>query len=193
MLAHAHSSGWPAFGYERQEHPVQRDCLNEVAKWTGLDASDIVQSVDGCGCVEFAVPLDSAARAYARLADAARRSTGTPARIVHAMQTRPFLVGGTDRFDSALIEATEGRVIAKIGAEGVHSVAVIDDGIGVTVKVEDGAQRAQFPAVLATLQHLGVLPQELPPRLAEFRQRPLRNSRGEIVGEIRPASARPRG
>jgi L-asparaginase II len=188
MLAHAHSSGWPAFGYERQDHPVQRDCLNEVAKWTGLATSDIVQAVDGCGCVEFAVPLDAMARAYARLADAARRSAATPARIIHAMQTRPFLVGGTDRFDSALIEATEGRVIAKIGAEGVHSVAIIDDGIGIAVKVEDGAQRAQFPAVLAVLQHLGALPEALPPRLAEFRQRPLRNSRGEIVGEVRPAS-----
>jgi L-asparaginase II len=188
MLAHAHSSGWPAFGYERQDHPVQRDCLREVAKWTGLAESDIVEAVDGCGCVDYAVPLDAMARAYARLADAARRSAETPARIVHAMQTRPFLVGGTDRFDSALIEATEGRVIAKIGAEGIHSVAIIDDGIGVTVKVEDGAQRAQFPAVLAVLQHLGALPKELPPRLAEYRQRPLRNSRGEIVGEVRPAS-----
>jgi L-asparaginase II len=188
MLAHAHSSGWPAFGYERQDHPVQRDCLMEVSKWTGMPASEIVQAVDGCGCVEFAVPLDSMARAYARFADAARRSASTPSRIIHAMQTRPFLVGGTDRFDSALIEATEGRVIAKIGAEGVHSVAIVDDGIGIAIKVEDGAQRAQFPAVLSVLQHLGVLPVDLPPRLAEFRQRPLRNSRGEIVGEVRPAS-----
>ena len=49
MLAHAHSSGWPTFGYERQDHPVQRDCLAEVAKWTGVAASDIVQAVDGCG------------------------------------------------------------------------------------------------------------------------------------------------
>ena len=188
MLAHAHSSGWPAFGYERRDHPVQRDCLAEVARWTGLDASDIVLAVDGCGCVVFGLPLEAMARAYARLADAARRSAPTATRIVHAMQTRPFLVGGTDRFDSALIEATEGRVIAKIGAEGVHSIAIIDDGIGIAVKVEDGAQRAQFPAVIAVLQHFGALPDELPPRLAEFMLRPVRNSRGETVGEVRRAS-----
>jgi L-asparaginase II len=134
------------------------------------------------------MPLEAMARAYARLADATRRSAPTATRIVHAMQTRPFLVGGTDRFDSALIEATEGRVIAKIGAEGVHSIAIIDDGIGIALKVEDGAQRAQFPAVLAVLQHFGALPKELPPRLAEFMQRPVRNSRGEVVGEVRAAS-----
>jgi L-asparaginase II len=103
------------------------------------------------------------------------------------MQTRPFLIGGTDRFDSALIEATEGRVIAKVGAEGVHSVAIVDEGIGIAVKVEDGAQRAQFPAVIMVLQHLGALPRDLPPRLAEFMLRPLRNTRGEVIGEVRPA------
>lgn len=185
MLAHAHSSSWPAFGYERQDHPVQRGCLREVARWTGLDASGIGQAVDGCGVVEFSLPLEPMARAYARLADGARRSAEVPSRIIHAMQTRPFLVGGSDRFDSALIEATEGRVVSKIGAEGVHSVAIVDDGIGIAIKVEDGAQRAQFPAVISVLQHLGALPKDLPPRLAEFMQRSLRNTRGEVVGEVR--------
>ena len=105
------------------------------------------------------------------------------------MQTRPFLVGGSDRFDSAIIEATEGRVIAKVGAEGVHSVAIIDEGIGMAFKVECGAQRAQFPAVIAALQHYGALPRDLPPRLAEFARRTLRNTRGEVVGEVRSVTA----
>jgi L-asparaginase II len=188
MLAHAHTAEWPVVGYERQDHPVQRDCLARVAKWSGLDAARIGQAVDGCGVVVFALPLQPMALAYARFADAVRRSTEIPSRIAHAMQTRPFLVGGSDRFDSAVIEATEGRVIAKIGADGVHSAAILDDGIGITVKVEDGAQRAQFPAMIRLLQHFGALPRDLPPRLAEFAQRPLRNTRGEVVGEIRPAS-----
>ncbi len=188
MLAYAHTQGLPAFGYERQEHPVQRACLARVAEWTGVDASRIIQAVDGCGVVVHAMPLQAMARSYARFAQAAHRSDEIPARIVHAMQTRPFLVGGTDRFDSALIEATEGRVIAKIGAEGIHSVAIVDDGIGIVVKVEDGAQRAQFPAVITVLQRFGALPEDLPPRLADFLQRSLRNTRGEIVGELRPVA-----
>ena len=186
MLAHAHTSGWPSFGYERQDHPVQKDCLATVAKWTGVEAGRIVQAVDGCGCVVFALPLEPMARAFAALAVSARTDELT-SRIVHAMRTRPFLLGGTERFDTALIEATEGRVIAKIGAEGVHTVAILDEGIGIAVKVEDGSPRAQFPAVLSALQHYGALPQELPPRLADFMHRALRNTRGEVVGEVRPA------
>ena len=186
MLARAHTAGWPTVGYERAEHPVQQECLVEVAKWTGVEAGAIGRAIDGCGVVVFALPLASMATAYARLADQARRSNEVPSRIVHAMQTRPFLVGGSDRFDSAIIEATEGRVIAKVGAEGVHSIAIIDEGIGIALKVECGAQRAQFPAVIAALQHYGALPRDLPPSLVEFSHKQLRNTRGEVVGDVRP-------
>ena len=185
MLAWAHTAGWPTVGYERAHHPVQEGCLAEVAKWSGVEAGAIGRAIDGCGVVVFALPLDAMANAYARLADRARRSHEVPSRIVHAMQTRPFLVGGSDRFDSAIIAATEGRVITKIGAEGVHSAAIVDDGIGIAIKVECGAQRAQFPAVIAVLQHYGALPRDLPPRLAEFSHRQLHNTRGEVVGDIR--------
>jgi L-asparaginase II len=127
------------------------------------------------------------ARAYASFACAARAGEEVPARIAHAMQTRPFLVGGTDRFDSILIEETRGSVIAKIGAEGVHSIAIPERGLGIAVKVEDGAQRAQFAAVLRALQCLDALPMQLRPRLEEFLHRPIRNTRGEVVGELRLA------
>jgi L-asparaginase II len=100
------------------------------------------------------------------------------------MRTRPFLVGGTDRFDTVLMEETDGGILAKIGAEGVHSVAVLDRSLGLAVKVEDGNQRAQYPAVLRFLQELDALPAELPPRLAEFMTKPIRNTRGEVVGEL---------
>jgi L-asparaginase II len=186
MLARATTAGWSSFGYERHEHPVQEACLEEVSRWTDVPTGKIGLAVDGCGVPVFVLGLTPMAHAYARFADASRRSAEIPSRIAHAMQTRPFLVGGSDRFDSALIEATEGRCISKVGAEGVHCVAIVDEGIGIAVKVEDGAQRAQFPAVISVLQRFGALPRDLPPRLAEFFHRPLRNTRNEIVGEVRP-------
>lgn len=185
MLARAHTAGWHTYGYERRDHPVQRCCLQSVATWSGLPEDQVGQAVDGCGVVAFALPLESMARAWSRLARAAHAKDEIPGRIVHAIATRPFLIGGTDRFDSILIEETEGRVIAKIGAEGVHSVGIPEQGIGFAVKVDDGAQRAQFPAVIRALQLLDALPAALPPRLEDFLRRPVRNTRGEVVGEIR--------
>jgi L-asparaginase II len=188
MLARAHTEQWSTEGYERSDHPVQRDATEEIAHWTGIAVDRLACAVDGCGVVVYGLPLSAMARAYHRLAVAAAENVDEAVRVVHAMRTRPFLVGGTDRFDSVLIEETEGRVLAKIGAEGVHSVAVLDQGIGVAVKVEDGAARAQYPAVLRLLQLLDVLPESLSPRLSELLARPVRNTRGEIVGELLPAA-----
>ncbi|HEX2723831.1 MAG TPA: asparaginase, partial [Gemmatimonadaceae bacterium] len=174
-------------------HPVQQAMLNQVALWTGTGPSQIAIAVDGCGAAVFGLPLHGMARAYARLGSAAQRGEEIPARIVAAMGRHPFLVGGTDRFDSIVIEETGGRVITKVGAEGVHSAVILDAGIGVTVKVEDGNPRAQHPALLRLLQDLDALPDPLPPRLAEHLRKPVRNSRGEIVGETRTFSHRPAG
>ncbi len=188
MLARAVACGWPAAGYEGEHHPVQRDCTREVARWTGVPEPSLVTAVDGCGVVVYGLPLVGMARAYAALAHAARTGADEPGRILHAMRTRPFLVGGTDRFDTVLSEATDGQVVAKIGAEGVHSLAVVDADLGIAVKAVDGATRAQYPAVLRLLQFLGVLGDPLPPTLRDWLVRPVRNTRGAVVGEVRPAA-----
>jgi L-asparaginase II len=188
MLARAAVSQWETNGYEREGHPVQEAILDTVVKWSGVPKHQVGRAVDGCGVVVFGLSLEAMARSYARLAEAAERGDEVPERIVHAMTSRPFLVGGTDRFDSILMEETDGRVMAKVGAEGVHTVAVLDQRLGLAVKVEDGNSRAQHPAVLRMLQHLGALPDPLPPRLAELLVRAVRNTRGETVGEVRPAA-----
>lgn len=188
MLARAAVAGWETNGYERRGHPVQAAILDTVAHWTGVPCERIGQAVDGCGVVVFSLPLDAMARSYARLAAAVVRGDEVPERVVHAMTSRPFLVGGSERFDSILMEETDGRVLAKVGAEGVHTVAVLDQQVGFAIKVEDGNSRAQHPAVLRMLQHLGALPDPLPARLADLLVRPVRNTRGETVGEIRPSA-----
>jgi L-asparaginase II len=188
MLALAVREGWPILGYEQRDHPVQRACAAAVAEWSRVPRGALLQSVDGCGVVTFGLPLAAMAGAFARLGACARAGDEVPARILGAMRTRPFLVGGTDRFDTALIEETGGAVVSKVGAEGVHSVLLVEEGIAFAVKVEDGAIRAQHPAVLRLLQHLGALPRDLPTRLAGFLQQPVLNTRGEVVGVTRPAA-----
>lgn len=184
MLARAHTMGWPTHGYQRIEHQVQRACLAEVSCWSGVPFDDMAVAVDGCSAAVMALPLDRMALAYARLGAAIAAGDEVPARIGSAMRAHPSLVGGTDRFDTVMLHETQGRVIAKVGAEGVHTVMIPERKIGFAVKVEDGAVRAQHAAVVAVLQLLGVFP-ELPPKLAEYLQRPVKNTRGERVGELR--------
>lgn len=182
MLARARMAGWPIASYERLHHPVQQSCLSKVAEWAELPREAVGCAVDGCGVVVFVLSLRHMAWAYARLATAARGSAAW--KVVGAMLAHPFLVGGTDRFDTVLMEESQGRILAKVGAEGIHSAAVPAAGFGIALKVEDGASRAQYPALLALLQRLGALPDPLPPRLIEFAMPAIRNSRGEVVGNI---------
>jgi L-asparaginase II len=189
MLAQAVLTAQPTTGYERIDHSVQQAALEVVSAWSGVPRDDVGVAVDGCGVPVFALPLANMALAYARLVTAAARGHESASRIVHAMTGHPFLIGGTERFDTVLMQACRGRVLCKIGAEGVHTLALVDQGIGMAIKVEDGAPRAQYPVVLALLSMLGALPDPLPDALREFAGRPIRNTRGESVGEIRLAEA----
>jgi L-asparaginase II len=188
MLARAKTAGWATVGYERAEHAVQRACLAEVSSWSGVALDDMPIAVDGCGVTVMALPLDRMALAYARWGRAATTGDESPARTLAAVRAHPMLLGGTDRFDTVLIEETHGAVISKVGAEGVHTLMVPAIGMGIAVKAEDGAARAQHCAVVQVLQQLGVLQGGLPRRLAEWLVRPIKNTRGEIVGEVRPAA-----
>ncbi len=187
MLASATSHGWATLGYELPMHPVQLVIRQSLSRWTGLDTGALDVATDGCGVPVFILSLRHMATAYARFACAARDEDAAH-RIFAAMAKHPFLVGGTDRFDTVLMEETGGAVIAKVGAEGVHTVAIRDRAIGLAVKVADGSPRAQYPAVLRLLQHLDALPDTLPPRLHEFLVTPIRDTRGDVVGEVRTAA-----
>lgn len=188
MLGFAHSMSWKRYGYERPEHPVQIAILHEVAKWTELRPSEIEVSVDGCGVPVFAFSLERMAAAYARLGAASHRGEEVPARVLGAMSQHPFLVGGTDRLDTLLIDESHGKIISKIGAEGVYSATVPEMGLGIALKVEDGAQRAAAPALLRILQLVGALPETLSPLLNEVAHKPVRNSRNQCVGEVTTAA-----
>jgi len=183
MLARAQGAGWSTEGYDQLSHPVQQSIVQSIEEWTGVPESGMHIARDGCGVPVFGLNLEAMARAFARLGAAIHAGDEIPRRIGDAMMANPFLVGGTDRFDTVLMEEAPG-ILCKIGAEGVHSAAIIGTGVGVAIKVEDGASRAQYPALLALLQQLGALPDPLPLRLAELARKPVRDTRHETVGEI---------
>jgi L-asparaginase II len=170
MLALAKHHGWPTEFYARGEHPVQQRCLKSVSEYTDVPANEIGVAVDGCGVSCFALPLRNMALAYTRI----------PAAILEAMVLHPELVAGEGRPCTEMMRAHPGRVVAKVGAEGVYSAALIRESLGVTLKVEDGHSVAASLAIAAVLVELGLKPQP-----TWLLTKPITNSRGETVGEMR--------
>ena len=170
MLALAKHHGWPTEFYARGDHPVQLRCLKAVSEFTDVPATEIGVAVDGCGVSCFALPLRNMALAYTRI----------PPAVLEAMVLHPELVAGEGRPCTELMRAHPGRVVTKVGAEGVYSALLVREGLGVTLKVEDGNSLAASLAIAAVLAELGLKPQP-----TWLLTKPITNSRGETVGEMR--------
>lgn len=186
MIALARTRGWAPEGYHRVEHPVQQRILAEVSAWVDMPVAAIGLGTDQCGVVSFALPIHNMALAYARLVRAARRGDRAPARVVDAMIQHPEMIAGEGRLCTELMQRTAGRMVAKLGAEGVFCVGVPGAELGIALKVEDGAQRAVAPAALAILRQLDLISEEDLGALHAHAYPQLRNQSGEPVGQLRP-------
>ncbi len=185
MLALARGHDWQTAGYQKLEHPVQQRVLREIERWTGVARHRIDTGVDGCGVATFALPLEALALAFARLSAAAREAGSPAARVLGAMRAHPFVVAGTNRLCTEVVRATGGRVIAKVGAEGVYGAVALDRDWGFALKARDGARRAAETALVGLLEAAGLLPVEEARSLERWLHPVLRNTRGERVGMIR--------
>ena len=176
MLATCRARGWQTEGYRLAGHPLQDEIQAEIAAAAELEPAELETAVDGCGVVCFALPLERVAFMFSSLET---REGGR--RIAAAMRAHPQLVGGARRPDTELMRALPGW-IAKGGAEALFCAAG-PDGLGIALKIEDGGYRALRPAIAAFLARLG---HELD---NGFERVPVRNSRGEKVGELTVADS----
>jgi L-asparaginase II len=171
FIALCKAEGWPVEGYRLPQHPCQHAMRDEISVAAMVDPDGIGTAVDGCGVLTFALPLARMAHAFSRLV----QSKGAT-RIVEAMRAYPELIRGPGAADTELMRTQPGW-IAKGGAEGLLCAAS-PDGVGIALKIEDGAARAVRSAAAAFLRRLAV-------DTGDLGVATVKNSRDEIVGELR--------
>lgn len=136
-------------------HPVQVAARAAIEDMAGEDA--VGWGIDGCSAPNFAITLLGLGRAMAAMAAPPGGARGDAARaLVAAMLAHPLLVAGNGRACSELMAAMDG-VAVKTGAEGVFTGIAPQRGLGIALKIEDGATRAAEAAMAAILVHLGLL------------------------------------
>jgi L-asparaginase II len=195
MLALALHLEAPIETYDQPDNPVQLEIGKIVSQFSGIAVEDIAVGIDGCGVPVFGITVKAMALMYARLVSPPTefddKTKAACARIVSAMTTYPELIGGTtDRLDTEIMRAAKGRLVSKVGAEGVYTVGVLTceewpRGLGMALKIEDGDDhRARPTVVIESLRQLGILTDESLEAVSRYAFFPVRNRRGDVVGEV---------
>ncbi len=174
-------------GYEHVDHPVQRQVRQSIEDMTGEAALPELCGIDGCSLPTWAMPLQGLARAFSRLAtlsDLAPARAAACKRLVHACARAPHMVEGTGRFGTGVMGTLGAAAFVKGGAEGVYCAAFPEQGIGLALKMDDGARRGS-EAVAAHV--IAALLGGRVERAGDLFNMQLANWRGLRVGEMLPS------
>ena len=191
FLTLARHLGAPTRGYVNYEHPVQQRILGVLEGMTGLDLGAAPRGIDGCGIPVIGIPLGNVALAMARLGapdDQSEARQSACARLRQAVAAHPFMVAGSGRFDTRVMELTGEKAFLKTGAEGVYCAAFPELGLGAAIKVDDGAGRAAEILMARLLARFEILSKDQAAQLGGLFTTPVLNRAGRSVGEIRPAA-----
>jgi L-asparaginase II len=174
--------------YVEVDHPLQKAVRAAFEEVTGEDSPGY--GIDGCSAPNFATSVHGLARAMAFFA-AASEDGDTRSRaayqLTRAMAKYPELVDGIGGADTDLMRAMGGRVTTKGGADGVYVAIVPAMGLGIALKIVDGAARAKEAAIAALLVRVGALDAAHPAAQKRL-GKDLRNWRGLRIGELRLAA-----
>jgi L-asparaginase II len=182
-----------ARGYVEPEHPVMREVTAALQATTGADLANAPRGIDGCSIPTYGIPLRQLAHAFARLGTGTGVGEGrarAAARLRRAVANAPFMVGGTGRFDTRVMQQFGERVFCKVGAEAMYCAALPQRGLGVAIKMDDGNNARAVEVVMATVIEAFVAMDDADARLMHTLSHvTLSNWRGIDVGALRPAEA----
>ena len=182
FLATCRRLGWSSESYLQIDHPLQREVMKRTGELLGLPAAELVTARDDCGAPTVQLQLAQMALLYAHLGAGEQPDLE---RLSRAMLSHPELVAGEGRFDTELMRLGQGQVLSTGGAEGIQCLSRVGEGLGVAIKVEDGASRAKHAVALHLLEQLDWL---TPMTLEELRQRflqPAPHLQLQVRGELR--------
>ena len=178
-------------GYIAPAHPLQQEIRRTLAHTIGVGAGSMPAGLDGCSAPNYALPLATTAQLYARLAqgNADVQHGAAMGDLYSAMTEHPDLVSGQARCDLAYMSAGRGDWVSKVGADGLQAIGIRSAGIGIAIKIADGATRAVQAATFSVLDQCGLLDNTQRQLLGHYRQPLLTNVRGTTVGDIRAVFA----
>ena len=179
MLLVCKKNNWGLKGYINPNHPLQKSIFNNIKELS--ETKKIFPAIDGCSAPTFALPIINIAKLFSKFTHDKKHFE-----IINAIRLNPYMIGGEGKIDSEIIKASNGKLISKVGAEGIIIVAY--NGNCAVVKISDGSQKARSIVILRLLVKLGWLKEsEIKNSVLEkIYDLKVKNHAGKVVGKIEP-------
>ena len=181
VLATCQNLDFPFHSYLKPSHPVQELILKKISELLGMPGAELIGAQDDCGMPTYSMQLQQIAHLYAILA--AGKSIDLE-RIARAMTYYPRMVAGEGAFDTELMRLSEGELVSKSGAEGIQCVGRLGEGMGLAIKVRDGAKRAKYAAAIHVLRQMGWITPAIAELLGNTFVQLNIHKRLEVIGEM---------
>lgn len=181
MLAVCQQRNWPVNNYLQYDHPVQKLILSQVAELMRMPPQELILAHDDCGAPTYFLQLAQMASLYAQLSSGDNLAME---RIVRAMTHHPSLVSGEGEFDTELMRLANGELVSKAGAEGIQCIGRVGMGLGMAIKVMDGAKRAKYAVAIQLLKQMGWISPVVAESLGEMFMKLSDFKRLEVIGEL---------
>ncbi len=181
MLAVCQQRNWSLNSYLQRSHPVQQLILQKLAELLRMPAEEFIGARDDCGAPTYLMQLGQIASLYAQLSSGDNLDME---RIARAMVHHPSLISGNGQFDTELMRLTEGELVSKAGAEGIQCIGRVGEGMGLAIKVMDGAKRAKHAVAIQLLKQMGWISPSQAETLAENFMTVSKVTRLEVSGEL---------
>lgn len=173
------AKGWDISTYKNFDHPVQK-YINELMTLY-CQPEKLFLAIDGCGMPVHGMTLTNMGAGFAKFFDG---TTPGAEIIADAIAKYPHLAAGYGRIDTAIIRASEGKLISKTGAEGLIIITPRQSGKALVVKTACGNNFIRDYVAVEALRQLNWLnkPPDEDEYLSNFTKTNLYNHSKDKVG-----------
>ena len=188
MLAMCALMSWPPGDYINPQHPLQQLIMETCSKLYEYPKEKMTTALDGCSAPVYSVPVYNQAVAYKNLAGNAAFSASLQQAckvVLDAVSAYPFMVAGSKRYCTDMMNITAPAIVGKTGAEGVFCMSFTEQKLGVCIKIDDGKMLPQYNVAQAVVNASGLFtPEQLQP-LQHYLRNDITNFNKLLTGEIR--------
>ncbi|MDC0226616.1 asparaginase [Alphaproteobacteria bacterium] len=187
MLTGCMMYGLDTQNYVSINHPYQKYIRNILEHFSECKISNQQKGIDGCSAPQYAFPLESLSISMINLIKNFKENLKYSKEVrllINSVVKYPHLIGSKAKYDSQLMQVTNGKVFAKWGAEGVLLFCHNEKKIGGVIKVIDGNERALPSTANEIFKKIKLLNSKELKQLSNWTRQPIYNHAKIQTGKI---------